>query len=111
MYHVRPGQGLVITIYVMTFSEVSAKDHDPIGPLIKGGKYHLRMNHAGTHNPDNPNVRRILHSRSTREIGGCVRTPVAAEGNYFWFIFHCLSLHKYQKFKRQERPKSGFQVA
>lgn len=41
------GTGLcfIITIQVMTFAEVSAKDHYAIGPLVEGVQNKFRVNH------------------------------------------------------------------
>jgi hypothetical protein len=90
MYHVHPGQGLVITILVMTFTKVSAKDHGPVSPLVEGLEDQFRMYHSGTHHPDDPNIGRVLHSRGTCQVCSGIRTPVAAESDYFWFKTHSI---------------------
>ncbi|MFT5700958.1 MAG: hypothetical protein ACI8ZB_003844 [Desulforhopalus sp.] len=74
----------------MTFTEVSAKYHDPIRTLGESIHYKFRMNHTRAHNSNNPHIMRILHSGSTREISGGVGAPVAAKSNYFRLKTHVI---------------------
>jgi hypothetical protein len=74
----------------MTFAEVSAKHHDPVGTLGQGIHDKFRMDHAGTHYPDNPHIMRILHPGGTRKISCGVGAPVAAEGNNFRLKTHVI---------------------
>jgi len=43
-----------ITILVMAVSDVSAHDQHAIGPFRQGIDHQIRMDHSGTHHPDDP---------------------------------------------------------
>jgi hypothetical protein len=68
--------GVVITNLVMTFSKLSPAYKYTISPFMKGLHDKKRINSAGTHNPDSPDVRGILKTGNTRRIGCCVTAPI-----------------------------------
>jgi hypothetical protein len=74
----------------MTFTEVSANDHDTVGTLAEGVHYMLGVNHSRAHYPDNPHVMRILHPGRTSQISSGIGAPVAAEGNDFRLKTHLI---------------------
>ncbi len=44
--HVRTGHRFIITIQVMTFTEVSAKHHDAVSALVQSIDNKFRVNHS-----------------------------------------------------------------
>jgi hypothetical protein len=88
--HIRAAHGFIITIQVMTFTEVSAKYHDAVGTLAEGIHYMLGVNHSRAHYTDNPHVMRILHPRRAGQISGGIGAPVAAECNDFRLKTHLI---------------------
>jgi hypothetical protein len=55
-----PLGGVNITVQVMTFAQMSAKDKDPVVAVLEC-LYHIkRVNTAGTHGSDDANGGRIL---------------------------------------------------
>jgi hypothetical protein len=74
----------------MTFTEVSAKYHDPVSTLGQSIHNKFRMHHSRAHNSNNPHIMWILHPGSTCEISGGVGAPVAAKSNYFRLKTHVI---------------------
>jgi hypothetical protein len=78
----------MITVQVMTFPKMSAENHYAISPLSEGIYHKFGMDHAGTHDPNDPYIVRILHPRSSGKVCRGIGAPVAAEGNNFRFKIH-----------------------
>jgi hypothetical protein len=57
-----PPAGLEIPVNVMTISGVASTDKDRISPLKQGLDHIFGVNHAGTHDPDQPYIGRITQS-------------------------------------------------
>jgi hypothetical protein len=71
--------GLHITILVMTFTQVSPANQDPVHPLDEGIQNERGIHPARAHYPDNPDIGRVLESGNTRGIRPGVTAPVAKE--------------------------------
>jgi hypothetical protein len=73
--------GLKISIDIMAVSGVTSTDQDRIGSLKQGFYYIFRVNHAGTHDPNQPHIGRISQSGSSGQIRSGIRAPVANKSN------------------------------
>jgi hypothetical protein len=80
-----PGKCFVITIQVMTFTQMSAHDDDTVGSFSKGVHHQIRRDHTGAHDADGPHVRWILKPGNARKIAACISAPVAKISNDDWF--------------------------
>jgi len=61
----------------MTFTELSAAGEYAGCTFDKTAHYKSGIKSTGTHNPDRPQVRRILISGNPGGICGCIAAPVA----------------------------------
>jgi hypothetical protein len=77
------GQGFFITFQVMAFPGMSPHDNDTVSPFAKSFYHHFRVDHAGTHHPDCPEVWRILDAHYSCQIPAGICTPVAQKTDDF----------------------------
>jgi hypothetical protein len=63
----------------MAFSQVSTNHQNAIGALFEGMDDQMRTHHTGAHHPDNPQVRRILHTTDPSQVSSSIRSPRAQE--------------------------------
>ncbi len=82
-------KGLVITIQVMTFPEVSAHDDDAVGAFVQGIHHQVRVDHSRAHHPDRSHVGRILQPRYAGQIAPGIGTPVAEKADDLRFELFC----------------------
>jgi hypothetical protein len=68
---------MIIIFQVMAFSGMSAGHPDTVSPLPQSGKGKFRTHSSGAGNPDDPNIRWILHPAYTGQICRTVTAPVA----------------------------------
>jgi hypothetical protein len=85
--HVDDPFGFFITILVMAVAEVSAAHQNAVGPHLEGLENKVRGDPARTHDPDHPNVRRVLQSTDPGQVSPGIGAPVAAKSDDFWFEF------------------------
>src|SRR5271157_1121551 len=78
-YCVGPLFRLQIAFLIVTVPWMTPTDQDAIGSLRQGIDHQIRMDHARTHHPDDPQARRILDSRHPCQISPGIGAPVAAE--------------------------------
>jgi hypothetical protein len=64
-----------ITRLVMAFAETSAGDKDAICPCLQGLQDIMRGDRPGTHDPNDPDRRRILHSTDPSQVSGRIGSP------------------------------------
>jgi hypothetical protein len=70
-----------ITRLVMTFAETSASHKDAVCPCLQGLQDIVGRYRSGTHNPDDPDRRRILHSTDPSQVSGSISSPGTQESN------------------------------
>ena len=63
----------------MTFTQVSPANQDSVYPLDEGIQNEWGIHSAWAHNPDNPDIGRVLESGNTRSIRTGITAPVAKE--------------------------------
>jgi hypothetical protein len=68
-----------ITFQVMTVADVSAGNQDAVRPFQKRPEQEAVIYPAGTHEPDQANIGRILHAGHPGQIRPGIRAPVANE--------------------------------
>jgi hypothetical protein len=75
----------------MAVADVSAAHQNAVGPHLEGLENKVRGDPARTHDPDHPNVRRVLQSTDPGEVSPGIGAPVAAESDNLGFKFtsHC----------------------
>ena len=66
-----------ITFQVMAVADVSAGNQDAVGPFQKRLEQKSLIDPAGAHQPDQPDIGRILHTRHSGQIRPGIGTPVA----------------------------------
>jgi hypothetical protein len=76
-----PPPSLEISVNIMAVSGVTSTDKDCIGPLKQSLDHIFGINHAGTHDPNQPHIGRISQSGSSGQIRSSVRAPVANKSN------------------------------
>jgi hypothetical protein len=65
----------------MTFAETSASHKDTIGPGLQRLQDIMRRDRTGTHDSNDPDRRRILHSTDPSQVSGSVSSPGAQKSN------------------------------
>jgi hypothetical protein len=80
---------------------MAAADKNTVGAQLKRPEYKRRIDPAGTHYPDNSDVRRILQSGCSGKIRPCVCAPVAGYAQYLRFKRHKLSFLQKQSSYRK----------
>ena len=65
----------------MTFAETSASHKDAVGPCLQGLQHVMGRYRPGTHNPNDPDRRRILHSTDPSQVSGGISSPGAQKSN------------------------------
>ena len=70
-----------VTEGVVAVPWVTPGDEDPISTHLQGAQYEGGVHPAGAHEPDHPDGCGVLHTGDAREVGPCVRAPIAGEGN------------------------------
>jgi hypothetical protein len=70
-----------ITRLVMTFAETSACHEDAICPCLQGLQDVVGRYCPGTHDPNDPDRRRILHSTDPSQVSGSISSPGAQKSN------------------------------
>lgn len=63
----------------MTLSDVSTGNKDAVSSLFKGLENVRWSEHAGAHQPNQPDARRVLHSTNACQISPRIGAPVARE--------------------------------
>jgi hypothetical protein len=61
----------------MTFVQLAASDHDPIGPELECLHNKLGFDPPRAHEPDYVDILRIFITINTCQICGCIGAPVA----------------------------------
>ena len=77
----------LITCQVMTVTDVSAGDHDTVSPRFKGVQEKAMVHSSGAHEPDEPDVGGVLHSRHPRQVCPRIRAPVTQKRDDLGFKF------------------------
>jgi hypothetical protein len=72
----------------MTFTRVSTIYQNAISSPLKGLEDENRVHTAGTHEPDDPDSRRVLKAAYPCQIGSSIGTPITTKGNNFWIGFN-----------------------
>jgi hypothetical protein len=70
-----------ITRLVMTFTETSASHKDAVGPCLQGLQDIEGGYRPGTHDPNDPDRRRILHSTDPSQVSGSISSPGTQKSN------------------------------
>jgi hypothetical protein len=65
----------------MAAALLAASDEDTVGAVLKGFHKIIDLQPARARRPDNANVRRVLQSRRTGEIGGGISAVMATKGH------------------------------
>jgi len=84
--------GLDITIQVMAVADVSAGDEDAVSPVLEGVNDVDRVDPAAAHNPNRPEVLRILQPGDAGQISSGISAPVAEESQDLGFELSHMSL-------------------
>jgi hypothetical protein len=69
-----------ITFQVMTVADVSAGNQDAVRSVQKSLEQKAVVHPAGTHEPDQTYIGRILHAGHSGQISAGIRAPVADKG-------------------------------
>jgi hypothetical protein len=69
----------------MAVADVSAAHQDTVSAKLEGLQDEIGRDPSGTHDPDHPDVGRVLDATHPGEIGAGISTPVAAKGDEFGF--------------------------
>jgi hypothetical protein len=69
----------------MTFTKLSTTHKDGVRPYVKRINNKQGIHSPRAHDPDGPDIRRVLKTRYTSRVGCCVAAPVAQETNNFGF--------------------------
>jgi hypothetical protein len=75
-----PLDGHVITIQVMAIPDVSPSHHDPVCSALKSPQHVVRRDRSRAHDPDGPEVDRVLKAAHPCQIRRTIRAPVAEKG-------------------------------
>jgi hypothetical protein len=78
---------IIITIQVMTFARMSPGYPDGIRTFPKGGKNEFRTHTSGAGDPDDPDIRRVLHPADPCQVCGAIGAPVAQKTDDFYIFF------------------------
>ena len=77
----------------MTVSRVSPRYPDTIRSVAEGGHYKFGAHTAGTGNPDDPDIGRVLEAAYSCQIRRTIAAPVTEKSRDFWLpIIHFLLL-------------------
>src|SRR5581483_219095 len=68
-----------VPLLVVAVPRMAAPDQHAVGSVPERGEDELRVDPARAHEPDGPDVWRVLHPRDPGEVGGRVRAPGAEE--------------------------------
>jgi hypothetical protein len=74
-----------ITFQVMTFPWMSPANEDTIDSACQGLQNEHRINSSGAHQPNDPDVWRVLKPGNSGQIRSGVRTPVTQKGQQLGF--------------------------
>jgi hypothetical protein len=83
---------LFITSQVMAVTDVSAGHHHPVGSRLKRIQQKTMIHSPGAHEPDEPDVGGVLHSRHPCQVGPRIRAPVTQKRDDLGF--KCIG-HRY----------------
>jgi len=75
-----PLDGHVITIQVMAIPDVSPSHQDPVCSALKSPQHVVRRDRSRAHDPDGPEVHRVLKAAHPCQIRRTIRAPVAEKG-------------------------------
>jgi hypothetical protein len=75
-----PLDGHVITIQVMAIPDVSPSHQDPVCSALKSPEQVVRRDRSRAHDPDGPEVDRVLEAAHPCQIRRTIRAPVAEKG-------------------------------
>ena len=92
-----------ITRLVMTFAETSACHKDAVRPCLQGLQDIMRRYRPGTHDPDDTDRRRILHSTDPSQVSGSISSPGTQESNNLG-----LKLIRHHKLHNLGHPRQKF---
>src|SRR5208337_2589012 len=81
----KPSSRIEISGIIMTVSGMATAYKNSIRTKLKSSEYKGRIDAACAHNPDNPDIRRILQSGCASKIRPCICAPVAGYTQYFRF--------------------------
>jgi len=79
-----------ITFQVMTVADVSAGNQNAVCPFQERLEQKAMIYPAGTHEPDQPDIGRILHTGHPGQISPGIRAPVANKSEYVGFYVRIL---------------------
>jgi hypothetical protein len=97
-----------ITRLVMTFAETSAGHKDAVSPCLQGLQDIVGRYRPGTHDPNDPDRRRILHSTDPSQVSGSISSPGAQKSNDLRSkLFSHALLHKFQMSPHPPLPLKG----
>jgi hypothetical protein len=71
---------LDITFQVIAVADVSPRYHHAVHAGAEGIEYEAMIHPSGTHEPDQPHIGWVLHTRHTRQVGTRIGAPVTHEG-------------------------------
>jgi hypothetical protein len=96
----------------MTFAETSASHKDTVGPCLQGLQDIVGRYRPGTHDPNDPDRRRILHSTDPSQVSGSISSPGTQKSNDLGLKLFCHSLlHEFQMSKLKCQTKSKAQMS
>jgi len=96
----------------MAFAETSARHKDAVRPCLQGLQHVVGRYRPGTHDPNDPDRRRILHSTDPSQVSGSISSPGAQKSDDLRFEILChfftprISNVKTQMSNQIQSPKS-----
>jgi hypothetical protein len=63
----------------MAFAKLSTTHKDAVSPHVERINNKQGIHSPRAHDPDGPDIRRVLKTRYTSRVGCCITTPVAQE--------------------------------
>jgi hypothetical protein len=79
--------GIVITDLVMTLAKLSTTHKYTVRPRTKGIDNKERVHSPAAHDPDGPDIWRVLKTSYASRVGCRITTPVTKKTEYLWFKF------------------------
>jgi hypothetical protein len=69
----------------MTLSKMSPADEKTVSTIDEALYKEDRVDTTGAHDPDNPDIGRVLKAGDAGCVSGGIAAPVAKEAKYLWF--------------------------
>ncbi len=92
----------IITIQVIAFAQVSATHKNAVHTLLKRPEHMMGRHAPGTHDTDNPDICRVLHTTDPSQVSSGIGSPGAQKTNNMGFkisvVHSFLSLYKLKRF-------------